>query len=862
MTGASGKIGSADRPLTPSASGVSLSHDSPPIHPTETPRSPSHTTLPGLPARRRSLSVQRAGETRAQSAGGASAPQTPVAPQSAAASRQPRVAVPAPRSAGSADEITAVQGPRSRPVSPLEAHGDLRIPYIAASEPQTRRSSLLKDYKQATQRPLDLPRALAAVKLRCAAEVYCQKNELARLQPHLPERQTARQRFERLAATNVDTLVADIEAHPERYSRTLLTDLAQHHLITALNIDVDEFKQGIHKAGLYEGLHSVAGRVVTTAASVASAGVSDIAGTGAALEAGKKTVKVLGHQLAPNVVNPLLTGKLRSVTDVKETFKRVGGQPVVAAQIDKSPDMGAIAAAVKQRRQGLRQAIDRFNTARQTPEGDPQALGQMVDAFLSLHDAADRQYKRRIGLNRTQTYSKGWGTAVNAVAAVGTVVTVAVPGPGHIAGPAILAACIPLQWGAGYLDEQRVKHWYNLRANTKWANFLSEDAAKLHFKDLGPEHLSETALRKSFVSQPELQITAVREVYEDALGSLLRQEVTLEREIAQKQSKGVRENKLAPQRVRLQDLRKQIADGKRDAANFESLDAGRWADIPADGTIGQCLDDLKALERANRSARHRKPGEGAQVLQRYAQVFHAGLSSGVALPVVDGLALADGLHVPDAQGHPTTALNEPAQGATLGAAVVGGAVFTAATGEVRMGKAKNKKLLSEKMITAERLEQDAARWTFEAGGKQVDLRNTGAYDRHVHSNWDRSKRLARALPGSVLGGPVGLVNLGRAKNEIRLARATMEEALVALEASGAARIEQQGAEPSRAKNMSARKDRLYDYQAVRDHLGVSAAADPATEPASASSAPNEAPPQQVDGGGDDDEVTARNITPS
>jgi hypothetical protein len=787
-------------PVEPSVCGAGSTIDNPSTGIAQTLRTPAREDSSGLLARRRSSPLGSvAGPSGRAEQQPLPAAQRPHAEPLGIANRQPQVRALALPSTGPGGEVSAAPDPRPRPASP-----------------QTRRISLLQDHQDAVRRPLDLSKAVAAVKLRCAAEVYCQKNELARLYPHLPEQKATRERFDVLAAMNVDTLVADIEAHPENYSRTLLTDLAQHHLIAALNIDVERFKRGIHQAGLYEGLHSVAGRVVTSVASVASAGVSDIAGTAAALEVTKKTVKVLGHQLAPNFINPVLTGKLRSVTDVKETLKRAGGQPVVAAQIDKSPDMGTIAAAVRQRRRALSGAIDRFKLARTAPDGDPAALGRMVDAFLSLHDAADRQYKRRIGLNRTQTYSKGWGSAVNAVAAAGTVVTVAVPGPGHIAGPAILATCIPLQWGAGYLDEQRVKHWYNLRANTKWANFLDEAAAKLHFKDLRPEHVSEPALRKTFVSQPELQIAAVREVYEDALGSLLRQQVKLEQEIDQKQRRGAGDDTLAPQRERLQTLHQQIEDGKRDAASFESLDPARWAAIPADGTIGRCLDDPKALERANRSARHRKPGEGAQVLQRYAQVFHAGLSAGVAMPIVDGIALADGLHVPDAQGSPGE-LNDDAQAATLGAAIVGGGVFTAATGEVRVGKAQNKKRLAEKVIAADRLEADAARWTFDASGRPVDLRGTGAYDRQVHSAWDRAKRVGRALPGSLFGGPVGLINLGRAKTEIRSARATMEDALAALEASGAAKIERP-AERARANNMSGRKDRLYDYQAVREHL--------------------------------------------
>lgn len=329
-----------------------------------------------------------------------------------------------------------------------------------------RRHSLLTDYQAAIARPLDLDRVLAAVKLRAAAEIYCKKNNLARLSPRPPRTSAGNQRLDALVNRPVDELIAEVQAAPRKFSRTQLTDVAQRHLLAALNIDIDQYKKGVHKAGLYEGLHSVAGRLVSVAAAAVSAGVSEVPGVSKTVT---KTVKILSHQLPSSVVNPALTGGLRSVTDVMESFKRVGGLPVLSPQIDKSPDMGKIVKAAREMRGQLDEAVGHFARAHKS---DPQALPRLVDAFLALHGVADRQYRRRIGLNRTQTYGKGWGMAVNGVAAIGTVVSTTVPVVGQVAGPAILASTIPLQWGAGYLDERRNKHRYNLRANTKWGDFL------------------------------------------------------------------------------------------------------------------------------------------------------------------------------------------------------------------------------------------------------------------------------------------------------------------------------------------------------------------------------------------------------
>jgi hypothetical protein len=746
------------------------------------------------------------------------------APQSVPA--QPGHERPRPRRATSAQErprvSTAVLPQATVPRSASAGWVDMSAPIEQAAPlhkptPPTRRESLLIDHLAAKQRPLDRQQALAAVKLRCAAEVYCDKNEWTRLAPHLPQPAAKQARFEALAAMDVDALIDEVQAHPQRYSRTLLTDLAQHHLVGALNIDLDQFKQGLHRAGLYEGLHSVAGRVASTTAAAASAGVSHIPNVSHALES---SAKVLAHQLPPNVINPLLTGTLRSVTDVKQTFKRVGGQPVVAPNIEKSPDMRAIVSAIKVKREQLRVAVERLQQAGAQASSDPQALGLMVDAFLSLHDVANGQYRRRIGLNRTQTYSKGWGMAVNAVAAVGTVVTAAVPGVGQIAGPTILATCIPLQWGAGYLDERRVKHWYNLRANTKWANFLTEEAANVHFKDLLPEHVCEAALRNAFVLQPNLQVAAIREVYVDDLGERVLEHLKLQHQVATMSYECASDSVLAPHCERLQALAQQMECDKQAVADFESFDAARWRSIPADSLMGQCLDDLKALERANRSARRRKPGEGAQILQRYAQAFHGGLSTGTMLPIMDGLVLTDHFYAHDAAGLPTQMESAPQAGA-LTAGVVGGVVFTATTGEVRVRKADNKKLLATQKASAEQLASDAALWVFQANDQPIDLRASGAYHRHTHSTWSQLKLVGRALPGSLFGGPAGLVHLTRAKawsrGEVGLAEAQMRQALNTLAATGLATFDSTEP-PRRANNLSALKDQLYDYPAVRTYL--------------------------------------------
>lgn len=92
-------------------------------------------------------------------------------------------------------------------------------------------------------------------------------------------------------------------------------------------------------------------------------------------------------------------------------------------------------------------------------------------------------------------------------------------------------------------------------------DFLKENAAHIHFMDLKPKHVSEPALRRSFMTQPEVQIAAIREVYEDGLGELMRQHAELGNKIAAQENKidaqrrtGRPARALVPQREQLREL--------------------------------------------------------------------------------------------------------------------------------------------------------------------------------------------------------------------------------------------------------------------------------------------------------------------
>jgi hypothetical protein len=698
---------------------------------------------------------------------------------------------------------------------------DIQAPPADAADPVAsptlqqlaRRGQLLLEYQHAVDRTLDLDHAVAAIKLRRAAEIYLPKSNLAKFLPRLPNSEHARQIRDSLYHQPIDDLLADLQRHPQHYSRTLLTDVATAHMMDALNIDVAKYARGIRAAACYEGLHSVAGRVVSTAAALVSLGVSELPGASEAIKILAEVVKILAHELPPNLINPFVTGRLRTLTDVKESFKRSGGQPVVRPEIDKSPDMGQIRHAAVLSRTALEQAITRFEQVAQG-EDNTEALASLVSAFTTLHELMDRTYRRRIGLNRTQTYSKTWGMAVNGIGVAGALITATVPVAGQIAGPAILGAAIPLQWGAGYLDERRNRHRYNLRANVKWGDFLLPQAAQRHFSELTAADVSEAALRQSFITQPEIQVAAIREVYEDALATLIKEQLDLERQIA---AGGSQQRPLAMLQRRSGELAEAIAAATRDIDDFESFDMAHWGHIPAEGLIGRCLDDLSYLEKRNRHARLRKPGESAQIVQRYVQAFQGGISTGTSLPIIDTISNLDSLQVPgDSHQLQPAAL---AGAATTGA--IGGTVFTAATGEVRVSKAENKRILSATPPSAVlNPPRDDPRWSLQTANRRVDLRGTAAYRRFTYTRRDEFILLGRAVGHGLISGPVGLYNMARVRGwpqaEVARSRRVLRRALDALEKAGLPRLAPPG---TRADTIAAMKDELYDYPAVRSLLG-------------------------------------------
>lgn len=140
-----------------------------------------------------------------------------------------------------------------------------------------------------------------------------------------------------------------------------------------------------------------------------------------------------------------------------------------------------------------------------------------------------------------------------------------------------------------------------------------------------------------------------------------------------------------------------------------------------------------------------------------------------------------------------------------------------------MTKADNKKTLSKTVVSPLETRLHEARWVFQAGDRRVDLRGTAGYRKHYNTTWDELKLVRDAAWHGLKSGPVGLKNLLRAKwwprGELRLAKRELRDALNALEQAGLERNAPPGA--GRAATISAMKDEMYDYPAVRRHLGVS-----------------------------------------
>jgi hypothetical protein len=180
-----------------------------------------------------------------------------------------------PGSAASALAPRASLDRLPRRVQSTDALAQTRAP--STGDAMATRMQLLQDFRQARDRPISKEHAIAAVKLRGAAEARYDKREVSKLRPSLVKRvETRSVEFRELLAMPPDTAIAWLADHPGEGSRTLLGDLAEAHLLQSFGIDHEKFRRGIRKAAMWEQLHSTAGRVVTLAGSGVAFGTSFI----------------------------------------------------------------------------------------------------------------------------------------------------------------------------------------------------------------------------------------------------------------------------------------------------------------------------------------------------------------------------------------------------------------------------------------------------------------------------------------------------------------------------------------------------------------------------------------------------------
>ena len=769
------------------------------------------------------------------------APTEPGPPSPGSASPVPTTGLALPAGAEPRRSSSDAQGstaPSNRPPDTAAPKERARLQKRPPLPPQTR-AEQLQDYLDKENREVDLRRALSAIKLRRAAEVYAPKDEglrAERLRPRPMQNRVSAEQLAEMESTDVDRLIDQIEADPSRYSRTDLTEVAQRHLMASFKMDYEEYRQGIRAARPWEAVHSDSSRVLVAGSSAIVSGLTGIPDPSPALHAGIEAARAGAHFSSQSIASPFLSGYLRVVTNNKMAYLRSGGHPVVAANISSSRDMGKVAADGKQKLGELRAATERLRTAREAePEFDVAKRDVRAGAF-ALHAVADGDYKSRIGFNRSLYYSKMYGTGVNGIAAAASAVTID-PHVGHIAGPAIQAATVPLQEAAGILDEE-TKHRYNHYANVKWGKFIKAEAGETHYKKLQPEHVDEAALRRAFATGPSNRIFGIRAVYLNQAGELTKQYAEMRDRTAESDTSATGETPVA-----MSDLERKIASLKEQIANFESFDEASWMAIPADSLIGQCLDNPDVLQKASKQARLDTPGElSAEYLQRFSQGFQGGVSNAITQPLADVLQAVPELQVPTGAGADTTLHHNDVVGLITENAA-GNAAFTAATGEVRVDKDRNKREFAAQAKTEAGTTPPAERgiWSFKVNEgtdheRSIDLRPSAGYDNYVHSALERKTRAIKALPHAMISGPVGLVHQLSAMRMRHQAPAALQEALSVLDERGVPKLAS-APTSERLNTLSGLKDRFSDYD-YRDQS-------PATEPTPPPGDPDEISPAKT-----------------
>jgi len=684
----------------------------------------------------------------------------------------------------------------SRVPDPVRINISLPTPlqdlFALSADEKKQRVAMLRDLQASQERPLDADKAKDAFKLRKFAEARYRKNVFSRLTHKILLLRPPKAQLEELKTMEVDTLIRRVRQGSLRCSRTLLTDVAKHHLVTALNFDQNAYEKGVRHMAVWEGVHSTVGRGVTFAGSSIAFGVAPVVAAIGTATAGAvaKAMKLLGHQLPTAVINPIVTGFLRSSTDVRKSGRN-GGISKVAKNIENVASLRDIRTAIRLQNQALQKLL----RERHAPANVEQLengrtvlrqvyLQKICAGFLKTY-AAQEAYKERMGSAKAHTWSKGYGMGVNAIAtsaqAAGLVFPPAIPISLGIQG-----LCIPLQFGAGYLDLHTAQR-YNFRANMKYARVLTEEARHLPAEQLQASHIDMGRLRELFQPAEVQKLELIREIYTDELGELHFAKDRVDQALKKLafESGARRDRSMVEKRAELSRITREIQRSEIEIRHFESFNEKGWESLPLDSTIGRCLDDRQYLVKRAQEARKRKPGEiAAQIWQRYKQMYGDGpAAAGFLMPTLDvSLNLDSSL-----SGHlDTDRLPEAGVPAGLGAAIAA-ATFTAGTGQVRSGKAEDKRDLAKAIKTRKAIEQHETLKTAWAvplneSGKTIDLSHTAAFDRTLHTRSQRVWRFVKIMPRGLFASQRALYQTVRVRRVRQQAKATLAETLEVLHA--------------------------------------------------------------------------------
>lgn len=734
------------------------------------------------------------------------------------------------------------------------------------------RFEFLDDYLTQKNRPIDLDRALAAIKLRRAAEIFYPKNTVARLTPHQLQNQVNKGDLQNMLdrAGNKAVLQQDLEAllkeiqsdprsenrgirpgdghasgyripgaqvtdtsaykaktqlrkkPPTHFNRTDLTDLAAGHLMAAFNIDEQAYLDGVARAGWREGRHTVASRLPLLALQAALAGIIN--------PGSDALVHLIGHPLTQSLAAPLIAGEARIWTNVEESQLRSGGHPVVVSEITNSEHMGVVAESVEKAVADLRQATTLF--LRQSMPNMSQAdLSQItknsniLDSIVKLFDTANSDYKKRSGHVKSQAYGKAYGTLPNVVTAAATVVA-PIPPAGHFIAIGLLVLSLIMTMEGGRLDETRNKFRYAHRANTKGADFLTLEGRELHYSKLTTAHVNEAQLRKAFVTGPENRVADIRAVYTDQVGSLVRKRLDtktklqeLYNEITAGQTAALSPSALNEWRLSLdQNTRYKLNPHERtlDELDSEIIEFKRQI-ANFESEDAERWRSIPADSIIGRCLDNPKALESAARRVAYrkpgeqaSQIMQriAQLSH-APFATSETQPIDDGLNAAATYG---TVDADTAEDAGLGAAIGGNTVNVLATPEVRVDKARNQKLFTTE---ASSITNSLADWNFKINEgtdqeRTINLTGTRDFDLYHHDFLERKLRVIKALPASLLSGPKGLLN--QAKVIVARGNATqaMEEALQAMEMRGLEKVATSPNAP-RVQSFSGLMDQFSDF---------------------------------------------------